>query len=66
MRKKPVEERRRFVVFWTVVIMAVVTAVWFVLFFMNVSNQLQASRALEEAKAKIPMTFDEKKNPLPF
>jgi hypothetical protein len=65
MRKKPIAERRQFVIFWTVVIMSVIAVVWLGLFFAGISKELEENREREEAKSAVPMTFNEEQ-PTPF
>lgn len=43
MRKKPIEERRRFVATLTIAIMAGITSVWFFFFFTGLSEKFNTT-----------------------
>ncbi len=51
MRRKPIEERRRFVGVVAISVMAIITAAWFIFFFTGFTKQLSDSKKAPSAEA---------------
>ncbi len=66
MRKKPIEERRRFAASVTIAITAVITVIWFALFFTTVPARLKSAQEAEPEAATASVIEGVKKPTLPF
>lgn len=53
MRRKPIEERRRFAATLTILVMAGITFVWFVFFFAGLSEKFKNTEAPASATASV-------------
>jgi|CXWL01.1.fsa_nt_gi cytoskeletal protein RodZ len=66
MRKKPIEERRRFAASVTIAIMAGVTVIWFILFFTTVPERLKKADETKPEAATASVIEGVKKPVTPF
>ena len=66
MRKKPVEERRRFVALVTILITAGITFVWLILFFSSAPKMLKVPSQKEQSAAPAMSTPDSGELKAPF
>lgn len=66
MRQRPTEEKRQFVATLVVVIMAVITVVWFVFFFATLPDKLKNTDSADTAQVTASVLGDTGKPVKPF